>query len=189
MGGQKNTFKLIFASGAILLLLLPPFAALNSILTHWLDTSGWYHPIQDHIVPLEARLVSAAISLVGIKARVVSGNPLAALYMVKQGTMYPLDLEWNCLGWQSALLLVISLIAGLRGKFSFFSRVKCLLFGLLGTLLINVFRMSIIASLIYYVSSFAGYIIHDYFAAFITLVWLVFFWWFSYGYLLESIEG
>lgn len=78
------------------------------------------------------------------------------------------------------------MFAGLRGTFSNLSRLKCVLFGLLGTLLMNIFRMSLIAIGIYYVNSLAAQIVHDYFAAFLTLIWLIFFWWFSYSFVLEE---
>lgn len=183
---QKQTFKIIFASIAILLILLPPFAALNSFLTHSLDRSGWYRPIQDFVVPWDARLVAVAISPLGIQSKLTPGSALSSFYMVKDGAIFPVDLAWNCLGWQSALLLIVSAVAGLRGKFTYMSRFKCIIFGFLGTVLINIFRMGLIAVLIYYVNSFAAMIVHDYLTAFITLLWLLFFWWFSYSFVLEE---
>jgi|SRR3989344_7403994 len=183
---EKHTFKTILAGFAIILALLPLFAALNSFLTNFLNTAGWYRPIQEFIVPWQARMVAAAISPFGIDSRVTPGSRLSAFYMIKDRAAIPVDLSWNCLGWQSALLFFVSLFAGLRGSFSNFSRVKCVLFGLLGTLLLNIFRMSFIAIGIYYVNALAAQIVHDYFAAFLTLIWLIFFWWFSYSFVLEQ---
>jgi len=182
---QKQTFRTILAGFAIILALLPLFAALNSFLTEGLNRAGWYRPIQEFIVPWQARMVAVAISAFGIDSRVTPGSALSAFYMIKNGAAIPVDLSWNCLGWQSALLLVVSLFAGLRGKFSNFSRVKCIALGLLGTLLVNIFRMSFIAIGIYYVNALAAQIVHDYFAALLTLIWLIFFWWFSYSFILE----
>ena len=182
---QKNTFKTIFAGFAIILALLPVFAALNSFLTEGLNRAGWWRPIQEFIVPWQARMVAAAVSPFGIDSRVTPGGPLSAFYMIKEGAAIPVDLSWNCLGWQSALLLFVSLFAGLRGAFSNLSRIKCVILGLLGTLLMNIFRMSFIAIGIYYVNSLAAQIVHDYFAAFLTLIWLIFFWYFSYSFILE----
>ena len=183
---EKHTCKTILAGFAIILALLPLFAALNSFMTQGLNQAGWYQPIQKFIVPWQARMVAAAISPFGIESRVTPGARLSAFYMIKKGAAIPVDLSWNCLGWQSALLLIVSLIAGLRGAFSNLSRVKCIAFGLLGTLLMNIFRMSFIAIGIYYINALAAQIIHDYFAAFLTLIWLIFFWWFSYSFILEA---
>lgn len=183
---EKQTFKTILAGFAIILALLPLFAALNSFLTEGLNKAGWYRPIQDYIVPWQARMVAVAISPFGIDSRVTPGSRLSAFYMIKGGAAIPVDLSWNCLGWQSALLFFVSLIAGLCGAFSNLSRIKCVLLGLLGTLLINIFRMSLIALGIYYVNSVAAQIVHDYLAALLTLIWLIFFWYFSYSFVLEE---
>ena len=183
---QKQTLKTIFAGFAIILALLPLFAALNSFLTEGLNRAGWYRPIQDFIVPWQARMVAVAISPFGIESRTTPGSIYSSFYMIKEGAAIPVYLSWNCLGWQSALLLFVSLFAGLRGAFSNLSRIKCILLGLSGTILLNIFRMSIIAIGIYYVNSLAAQIVHDYFAAFLTLIWLIFFWWFSYSFVLES---
>lgn len=186
---QKDTFKMLFATFAIIMVLLPPLAALNAFLTGFLNNAGWYRPIQDYIVPWQARMVAVAISPFGIDSRVTPGSRLAAFYMIKDGALIPVDLSWNCLGWQSALLFFVSLVAGLRGAFSHLSRIKCVILGLLGTLLINIFRMSFIAIGIYYVNSVAAQIVHDYFAALLTLIWLIFFWWFSYSFVLETKDA
>jgi len=58
-------------------------------------------------------------------------------------------------------------------------------FGVLGAFLSNLFRMAFNTSLAYYWNSLAAMIIHDYFASFIALIWMVFFWWFSYSFVLE----
>lgn len=182
---QKNTFKFLFIGLAIILLLLPPMAVVNSLLTDVFSKAGWYRPIQTYIVPWEARLVAAAIRPLGISSRVTK-DPKAAFYMIKNGAAMPVDLAWNCLGWQSVLLLFLSLIIGLKGSYTNWSRIKCVTFGLAGTLLVNVFRMSFIAAGIYYVNSLFGMVIHDYFAAFVTILWLMGFWWISFSYLLEG---
>jgi exosortase/archaeosortase family protein len=183
---KKRPFKTILAALAIIMMLLPVLAAFNSVLTHWLDRAGWYRPIQMYLVPWEARMVAVAIKPFGVFSRVTPGNSLSAFYMIKDGAAIPVDLSWNCLGWQSLLFLMISLVAGLRGNFSLVSRFKTVFFGLLGTVLINVLRMAIIALGIYYVNSLAAQIVHDYFAAFLTLIWLFGFWYFAYSFVLEE---
>jgi exosortase/archaeosortase family protein len=95
-------------------------------------------------------------------------------------------LAWNCLGWQSLLLLIVSLVAGLRGNFTNISRLECIVFGFFGTLLINVLRMSLVATGIYYVNTFFALVVHDYLMALMAIAWLIFFWWFSYAFILEE---
>jgi exosortase/archaeosortase family protein len=84
------------------------------------------------------------------------------------------------------VLLGLTLITGLKGEWKTMSKVETVLLGVLGTFLVNVFRMAFITSLAYYVNHIAAMIIHDYFAAFIALIWLIFFWWFSYSFILEE---
>lgn len=185
---QKKTFKIIFAATAIILMLLPFAAAGSAFLTTVFDRAGWYAPIERYVVPFEAKLVAASLYPLGIETRVSPPTSEFAFYMVKGSSAIAVDLAWNCLGWQSTLLLGASLVAGLRGTFSNISRLECVVFGLFGTLLINVFRMSSIAAGIYYINDIFAHVIHDYVSAFLTLVWLIFFWWFSYSYILERKE-
>jgi exosortase/archaeosortase family protein len=167
-------------------MMLPPLAAFNAIATEFLDRAEWYKPVQQYIVPIEARMVAAALVPIGIQTKVTPQSSGAAMYMVKQGAAIPVDLAWNCLGWQSGLLFLVSLIVGLHGNYSNSSRLKCIFFGLTGTLLVNIFRMTFVAAGIYYINALFGMIIHDYFAALITLIWLLIFWWFSYTFILEG---
>jgi exosortase/archaeosortase family protein len=186
MTNHKQTFKMIFLALAIILMLLPIVAALNSFLTESLNKANWYQPIQKYVVPWEAKLVSAAVYMLGIETRVAVGPARFAFYMVKEDSILPVDLAWNCLGWQSMLLLIISLVAGLRGRFTNISRLECIVLGLFGTLLMNIFRMSLIAAGIYYINEVFAMVVHDYLAAFLAVVWMLVFWWFSYSYILEA---
>lgn len=183
---MKKPFKLILAGFAILMVALPPLALVNSVMTVVLDKSSWYKPIQKYVVPWEARWVVVTLKLIGIEGRVIEGNKLASMYLVKNGQALPVDLAWNCLGWQSLLLLVVSLVAGLSGRYSNFSRAKCIVFGFLGTVIVNILRMTVVAMGIYYANPIMVAILHDYLVAFVTLVWLIVFWWVSYAFILQN---
>lgn len=184
---QKQTFKLLFIILALILMLLPLVAALQSILTNFFANLAWYQVTNQYIVPWEARLVAVAIKPLGISSVVTPNSPRTAFYMVtRQGIPMSVNLAWNCLGWQSMLILVISIIFGLRGNFTRLSRIECILLGLFGTLLVNVLRMAIVAAGIYYINQVFAMVIHDYLVALMTIVWLFFFWWFSYSFVLEE---
>ena len=183
---QKNTFKIILAGTVIILVLLPFAAAGSALITKLFDNWGWYAPIEKYIVPFEAKLVAASLYPLGIQTRVSPVGSEFAFYMVKDHGAIAVDLAWNCLGWQSMLLLGVSLAAGLRGQFTNTSRFEAIVFGFFGTLLMNVFRMSFVAAGIYYVNDVFAYVVHDYLSAFLTLIWLIFYWWFSYKYILEE---
>mgnify|MGYP001566969011 CR=1 FL=1 len=186
---QKATFKKLFAGIAILLAVLPFIVTFSAVLTSLFNKIGWYVWLQDVVVPFEARLVAVLLRLVNIKGIVTPGASFAML-LEREGSSYlPVSLEWNCLGWQSLVLLGLTLATGLRGKWKAISKPETVVLGVLGTFLINVFRMAFITSLAYYWNNVAAMIIHDYFAAFVALLWLIFFWWFSYSFVLELKES
>lgn len=96
-------------------------------------------------------------------------------------------MTWNCLGWQSLLLLVITLLSGLLGRnYTFWSKVETVAIGVLGTFLVNLFRLTFIVLLYNFATPIYFYVYHDYLAAIVTVIWLCFFWWFSYKFVLEE---
>jgi len=183
---QKKLFKNIFIVAAILLSILPVIVTFSAVLTSLFNKMGWYVWIQDLVVPFESRLVAVLVKLVGIKGMVTSNQNFSMVLQRPGGELIPVQLSWNCLGWQSMILLGLTLVTGLRGNHTLLSKVETLIFGVLGTFLSNLFRMAFITSLAYYWNRVAAMIVHDYFASFIALAWMIFFWWFSYSYVLEG---
>lgn len=183
---EKKTFKLLFAVLAVMLVLLPFVTTFNSVLTELINSFGLYQTMQKTIVPFESRLVVGIIRLLGVPAYLAKVGEQASFYLEKGTTLFPVQLQWNCLGWQSLLLLFLSLLVGLQGDFTKLSKLECALIGFLGTFIINVLRMVFITLGIYYINTVFANLIHDYFAALTTIIWLFFFWWFSYSYVLEE---
>jgi len=189
MNSQKRLFKDIFIVTAIVLSILPVLVTFSAILTNLFEKMGWYVWLQDLVVPFESRLVAVVIKLVGIKGMVVANNQNFSMVLEKPGSGFlPVQLSWNCLGWQSMILLGITLVTGLRGPYTLFTKAQTVVFGVIGTFLSNLFRMAFITSLAYYWNNIAAMIIHDYFASFVALAWMIFFWWFSYSFILEGRE-
>lgn len=183
---KKRVFKDILIVTSILLLILPLIVTFSTVLTTFFEKMQWYRILQDFVVPFESKLVAVIIKFVGIAGKVTTGSDFSLILVKTGGEMIPITLEWNCLGWQSMILLGITLISGLRGNHTIMSKIETVLIGIIGTFLINLLRMSFIVSLSYYWNSFAAIIIHDYFASFIALIWMVLFWWFSYKFVLEE---
>ena len=183
---QKDTFKILLAGFAILMIVLPVFAALNAFMTESLDKAGWYRPIQKYLVPWQARMVAAAIAPFGVVSKVTPGSSLSAFYMIKDGAAIPVDLSWNCLGWQSFLLFFASLLFGFRGDYTFHSKVEAFVFGLSGTFLVNIVRLVFTAALVGWWRGLFMILFHNYFFTFTAIVWLFVFWWFVYRYVLEE---
>jgi len=182
---QKATFKKLFAGVAILLAILPFVVTFSAVLTTLFDKMQWYVVLQRWVVPFESRLVAVLLRLVNIRGVVTPGESFAMLLERPGQSALPVVLSWNCLGWQSLVLLGLTFVTGLRGDWKLSSKIEVVTLGVLGIFLVNVFRMAFITSLAYYWNSVAAMIIHDYFAAFVALAWLILFWYFSYSFVLE----
>ena len=184
---RKKTFLTLFFFLAIILAALPFVTTFNAVITDVIRRVGFYRVIERRIVPFEARMIAVAVKPFGIKAYLTPDDPESALALEKgDGNFLPVVLSWNCLGWQSLLLLLISLFVGLQGKFTLLSQIECIAIGILGTFLVNLVRMAFIMLGIYHVNEIFAMIVHDYFAALLTIAWLFFFWWFSYAFVLET---
>jgi exosortase/archaeosortase family protein len=182
---KKKIFKMILLVAVVLLSILPVIVTFSSVLTSLFVRMRWYTVLQESVVPFESRLVAVLIKPLGITGQVTSKEEFS-MVLLKGSEAIPIKLEWNCLGWQSMILLVITLVIGLRGDYTILSKAETLIVGILGTFISNLLRMAFIVSLGYYWNAAAAMIIHDYFASFVALIWMLFFWWFSYRYLLEE---
>jgi exosortase/archaeosortase family protein len=171
-------------SAALIFLVLPFVTTFNELLTALVMRIKLYVLIENFVVPLETRVVAGlANSLFGVKAYVVNKSILLQ-YGDRDLTAY---ISWNCIGWQSLILFALTTLTGLRGDFTMWSKVKAVLIGGQGTILLNIGRVL----LILLVAMFWGYlpslIIHDYMGTLMLLLWLVGFWHFSYNYVLEPL--
>lgn len=183
---QKKVFKQIFLITAILLAVLPTLVLFSSMLTALFSHMGWYVWLQQVVVPVEARFVAVLIKPLGIKAQIAQGQDYALLLQKSTSDFLPVRLEWNCLGWQSLVMLGITLITGLWGRYKLLGKLEVVVFGILGTFIVNLLRMAFIVSLAFYWNGLAAVIVHDYFAALVSLIWMLFYWWFSYSFILEE---
>lgn len=175
---QKRTFAIIFALLAVTLATLPFLVSLNEILTHLVEKFSLYMWVQNQIVPMEVKMVGVLV------------KPLGVAYQAHQGGLTVngiyAGMTWNCIGWQSLLLFFVTLIFGLRGNYTLWSKWETVLIGLLGTFLINLSRLVMIVLLLAYSRPLFAVVYHDYLAAIVTVIWLIGFWWFSYAFVLDE---
>ncbi|MFZ5366470.1 MAG: hypothetical protein ACOZBZ_04265 [Patescibacteria group bacterium] len=181
---EKRTFTLIFALLAVFLAILPFLVTFNEALTHLVEKFQLYMWVQERIVPLEVKMVGVLVSALGRL------TPFGIEYIAHQNGMTVngtyAGMTWNCIGWQSLLLLIITLIVGLRGNYTLFSKIETVLIGLLGTFLVNLARLTLIVILLAYSRPLFAVVYHDYLAAIVTIIWLFAFWWFAYAFVLET---
>jgi exosortase/archaeosortase family protein len=143
---------------------------------------GWYRQIQNILVPYELRIIGSILSGIGFPIRV--GNAYIE-WTRADGKNEVIYLIWNCVGWQTFILFVLTLITGLTGRHTWLSKLETLIFGILGTYLINIFRLVIVVLVYIVVGKTLGLVFHDYFSNILSLSWLFFYWWFVYKHILE----
>src|SRR3989344_1563393 len=179
----KQTFSNLFIILVVALMVLPFWTTFNELLTRIVLNFGLFKPLERLIVPYEVGLVRTIISFFGIE------TAPGTVAIVKNGVNSGTYIAWNCIGWQSFVILLISFKAGLAGNFTRFSLLQVMVLGLLGTFLINIFRISLALILLFYFGRMPSIIFHDYTTVFLSILWLFFFWWFSYKFVLEEREG
>ncbi|QQS39290.1 exosortase/archaeosortase family protein [Candidatus Woesebacteria bacterium] len=178
----KDTFKLLLVLLVIVLLILPFATAFNEFLTEVVENIGFYMVIQSTLVPYMSMLTAAILNILpGLEVGILPYGVVVNGIDVR--------ITWNCLGWQSFLLFFASLFVGLRGNYSGSSKIQAVLFGLLGTFIINIFRLVFTAALVVWWRGLFVILFHNYFSTFIAILWLILYWWISYSYVLEEKDG
>lgn len=182
MKKQKKVFISILLVFSIILLTLPFLVSFNEVLTKVVERNVIYGWIQHNVVPIEAKMMGVILLPFGYKYSFSPANSVISL----NGTN--MEITWNCLGWQSFLLLFITFLVGFRTKYTKISVLESLMIGLLGTFWLNILRMLFTILLAVHAPPIFRVVFHDYLAAITTLIWLFFFWWFSYSYILVQKE-
>lgn len=179
---QKEMFVWIFLILTVMLLFMPLTTTLNDAMTRIVIRLDTYKVIQTYVVPQVVRMVGVILYPFGFEPKVV-GDYLA---IGKEETRL-IEVAWNCIGWQSMLFFVLTAWVGFQGeKYSLVSKIKAWMIGFLGTLLVNLLRITIIVLLAYYFGSQVALVFHDYGSTFMIIGWLFFFWWFVYKYVLDE---
>lgn len=166
-----------------ILLLLPFWTIFQDVLTRGVMSVGWYKQIQEIIVPYELKVIGTILEFFHLPVRV--GNAYIE-WPLQNGQNEAIYLIWNCVGWQTLLLFGITLVTGLSGKHTWVSKIEAFTIGVLGTYIINIFRLVLVILVYMGVGRTIGQVFHDYFSNILTLSWLFLFWWFSYRYVLEE---
>jgi exosortase/archaeosortase family protein len=98
-------------------------------------------------------------------------------------------INWNCIGWQSFILLALTIVTGLQGPYTRRSKLITILIGLEGTFLVNIVRILIPTLLAYYMGYIPAIIFHDYMGTLLTLLWIGGFWSYSFRNILVKRGG
>jgi exosortase/archaeosortase family protein len=180
----------LIAITCALLMLLPFVTTFDDLLTSWALAMGANNPLQA-IVPIESRMVVGLLGVVGVHAA-ASGSHL--VIWDSAGSIHTLFISWNCIGWQSLILLGASFLSGLRGRQPLEARVQVVLIGVAGTMLLNLMRVAAVAAIAATLGQTPAIIFHDYGGTILVVVWLFAFWIFVQRFILvaplaEEVEG
>jgi exosortase/archaeosortase family protein len=165
-----------------LLMLLPLVTTFDDLLTTWALQLGANNPLQS-IVPVEARMVVGLLGLAGIHAA-ASGSHLVV--WDGGGAMHTLFISWNCIGWQSLVLLGVSFLTGLRGRHPIEARVQVIVIGVAGTMLLNLLRVAAVAGIAATIGVTPAVLFHDYGGTLLVIAFLFVFWIFVQRWILGS---
>ena len=174
----------LLAACCLILVALPFVTTYNDLLAAGAMRLGVAGPLQS-VSPFEARMVVGLLQLFGVHAA-AAGNRLVVWDAGGHATN--LFISWNCIGWQSLVLLGASLGVGLRGL-STEARVQVFVIGLLGTVLVNVLRVAMVCVLAAVAGRTPALIFHDYAGTLMTVVWLFAFWIAAQRWILAPVES
>lgn len=172
----------LIALACALLMVLPLVTTFDDFLTSWALQLGADNPLQA-IVPAEARMVVGLLAAVGIRA-VASGSHIVV--WDQAGIMHTLLISWNCIGWQSLILVGVSFVSGLRGRHPLDARVQVVIIGVAGTMLLNLLRVAAVAALAATWGQTAAILFHDYGGTLAVVGWLFAFWLFVQRWILPA---
>jgi len=180
---ERNNINLtLLAIFCALLMLLPLVTTFDELLTAWAMQLGANNPLQA-IVPVEARMVVGLLGLAGIHAA-ASGSHLVV--WDGSGAMHTLFISWNCIGWQSLVLLGVSFVSGLRGRHSLEARAQIIVIGVAGTMLLNLLRVAAVAGIAATVGVTPAVLFHDYGGTVLIIGFLFGFWIFVQRWILGA---
>jgi exosortase/archaeosortase family protein len=180
--GRRDVNLTLLAIACALLMLLPLVTTFDDLLTTWALQLGADNPLQT-IVPIEARMVVGLLGLAGVHAA-ASGSHLVV--WDGSGAMHTLFISWNCIGWQSLVLLGVSLITGLRGRHPLEARVQVVVIGIAGTMLLNLLRVAAVAGIAATIGVTPAILFHDYGGTVLVISYLFLFWMFAQRWILGS---
>ncbi len=179
--GERDTLNLtLIAASCALLMVLPLVTTFDDFLTGWALQLGANNPLQS-IVPVEARMVVGLLGVLGIHSA-AAGSHLVV--WDRSGSMHVLLISWNCIGWQSLVLLALSFFSGLHGRHPLESRVQVVIIGVAGTMLLNLLRVAAVACLAATWGQTPAILFHDYGGTVLVVAWLFAFWMFVQRWIL-----
>jgi len=172
---------LFIVIGVTAVLLIPLMSAFESVLTWLVVRSGLYIFIKEVLQPIEVRMVSVMLGALGFNINVFANS---VIVMEKGGHTARAGILWNCIGWQTFFLVLITLIVGFSGSYTRKSKILCTVLGFEAALSISFLRIIVSALVNFHLGYWPAVFFHDYLGTVFVLVLVFVFWVFCYKYVL-----
>lgn len=181
----KQTGLGIFLVVVFFLMVFPFINTFNQFLVNIIEPFLLSNFNTKILIPYEAQLVKLFLKFLSVPVAYSTQDSGIITLIGKTGGLDPIAIAWNCLGWQSMVLVVASLIVGIRGNFSLASKIEMIIIGILGTFWINIFRLTLIFYLYYHYNREVALFVHDWGGMALTIIWMFVFWWFAFRFVLQ----
>ena len=106
---QGKVFQRIIIVASITFVILPFITTFNEFLTKLVESFQLVALIQGSVAPFIVRIVAVLLRTLGVSVSISGSN----LFLT--GAWMPLRvyINWNCIGWQSFVLLAFTFLTGL----------------------------------------------------------------------------
>ncbi len=177
---QGKVFQRIIIVASVTFVILPFVTTFNDFLTRVVESFELVALIQGFIAPFIVRIVTVLLRTLGVPVSISGSN----LFLTGGWMPLRVYINWNCIGWQSFVLLSFTFLTGLQGPYTRRSKLMTVLIGLEGTFLLNILRILIPTLLAGNSGYLQAILFHDYLGTLFTLLWMGIFWNYAFENLL-----
>jgi exosortase/archaeosortase family protein len=182
---EGRVYQKILVVAAFTFLVLPFVTTFNEFITKIVESFNFVAVIQGVVAPFIVKVVAIILNKINVSATIEGSH----LYLVGGWIPLKIYINWNCIGWQSLILLAFTFMTGLQGNYTMRSKLTAILIGIEGTFLVNIVRILISSLLAYYYGFLPAIIFHDYLGTLMTLIWMVVFWYYTFEGILGKVEN
>lgn len=182
---EGKIYQKLILYAAIAFIVLPFITSFNEVLTKVVESLHFVNAMQGVAAPFIVKVLVVLLRALGVPAS-ADGS-----FLYLTGGWMPLKvyINWNCIGWQSFILLALTIITGLQGSYTRRSKLVTILIGVEGTFLVNMVRILIPTLIAYKVDYIPAIIFHDYIGTLLTLLWMGAFWSYAFDGILVKKDG
>lgn len=174
---EGRVYQKIIMVAAITFIILPFVTTFNEFLTKVVESINVVSTIQGVVAPFVVRIVAAILLALKIPTSIDGSY----IYLTSGYVPLRIYINWNCIGWQSFVLLAFTFVTGLQGPYRGRSKLMAVLIGLEGTFLVNVIRILVPTLLAYNYGYLPAVVFHDYLGTVIILLWMGMFWGYAFN--------